>query len=267
MGFHSPSSGGGTPGGSDTQVQYNDDGSFAGALVYYTRDTEENESQLALGEPGDGSFIIKGRTGVGSGDSGTALVIRGGDTTTGGNDGGGVSIIAGQGDGGGENGTIDLFSADESNSFGVGDGYIYFANAADGSYIFYNTNFNAVILDTETVASSDKTFTFPNTTGTIDVTASSKRFKKDIKDLSFNASELVNQLKPREFTYKKDYSGRKAVGLIAEEVEKIDPRLVMYDKEGKPKGVYYTELTAVLVKALQEANERISKLEKRLERG
>jgi trimeric autotransporter adhesin len=64
---------------------------------------------------------------------------------------------------------------------------------------------------------------------------SSKRFKQEIKAMD-KASEALFSLKPVSFRYKKevDPAGTSQLGLLAEEVEKVNPDLVVRDKEGKP---------------------------------
>ena len=69
---------------------------------------------------------------------------------------------------------------------------------------------------------------------------SSKRFKEDIKPME-KASEALLALKPVTFRYKKDIdpAGKSQFGLVAEEVEKVIPDLVVRDKEGEPYSVRY----------------------------
>ena len=54
-------------------------------------------------------------------------------------------------------------------------------------------------------------------------------------------SEELLALKPVTFRYKKDIdpAGTPQFGLVAEEVEKVNPELVVRDKEGKPYSVRY----------------------------
>ena len=58
-----------------------------------------------------------------------------------------------------------------------------------------------------------------------------------------NASEAILALQPVTFRYKKkfDPTGAAQFGLVAEDVEKVDPDLVVRDKEGKPYTVRYGE--------------------------
>jgi hypothetical protein len=62
--------------------------------------------------------------------------------------------------------------------------------------------------------------------------ASAERFKKDIASMD-KTSEAVLLLRPVTFHYKTDTKGAPQFGLIAEEVAKVNPALVLPDKEGK----------------------------------
>jgi hypothetical protein len=77
---------------------------------------------------------------------------------------------------------------------------------------------------------------------------SSKRFKEEIKPMD-NASEAVLALKPVTFRYKKaiDPDGKSQFGLVAEDVEKVNPDLVVCDDEGKPYTVRYEAVNAMLL--------------------
>ena len=69
--------------------------------------------------------------------------------------------------------------------------------------------------------------------GQLGTAASSERFKKDIATMD-KASEAILSLRPVTFHYKTDAKGIPQFGLIAEEVAKVNPALVLPDKEGKP---------------------------------
>jgi trimeric autotransporter adhesin len=79
-------------------------------------------------------------------------------------------------------------------------------------------------------------------------TTSSKRFKEDIEPMG-EESEALFSLKPVTFHYKReiDPTGRSQLGLVAEEVEKVNPDLVVRDKEGKPYTVRYDQIHAMLL--------------------
>lgn len=97
------------------------------------------------------------------------------------------------------------------------------------------------------------------------VAASSERYKENINDLASDSSDVL-KLRPVSFNYKPEFSQdqSKQSGLIAEEVEKVLPSLVVYDKENKPLSVKYNELPVLLLNELQKALKRIEVLEARL---
>ncbi len=87
-----------------------------------------------------------------------------------------------------------------------------------------------------------------NSSGQLGVAVSSERFKEEIKRMD-RASEAILALQPVTFRYKKniDPGGVPQFGLVAEDVEKVDPVLVVHDKEGKPYGVRYNQVNAMLL--------------------
>lgn len=94
--------------------------------------------------------------------------------------------------------------------------------------------------------------------------SSSIRVKKNIEDMGNATGDLLN-LRPVMFDYIDSPSDRRQYGLIAEEVEKIMPDLVVYDKEQKPETVRYHELPVMLLNEMKKMQARIEALEKRLE--
>jgi trimeric autotransporter adhesin len=89
---------------------------------------------------------------------------------------------------------------------------------------------------------------FINSDGKLGTTTSSSRFKDDIKPME-RVSEALFALKPVTFRYKKeiDPAGMQQFGLVAEQVEKVNPDLVVRDKEGKPYSVRYEQVNAMLL--------------------
>ena len=87
-----------------------------------------------------------------------------------------------------------------------------------------------------------------NTSGQLGVRASSARFKENIQPMD-KASEAIFSLQPVTFRYKKglDAEGVPQFGLVAEEVAKTAPELVMTDEQGKPFTVRYEEVNAMLL--------------------
>jgi hypothetical protein len=94
------------------------------------------------------------------------------------------------------------------------------------------------------------------TTGQLGFIGSSRRFKEQIADMGDSSSKLF-QLRPVTFFYKPEYSNGNAIrtpqyGLIAEEVAKVYPDLVAYDKDGQPMTVKYQVLAPMLLNELQK---------------
>ena len=77
---------------------------------------------------------------------------------------------------------------------------------------------------------------------------SSTRFKEDIQPMD-NASEALFSLKPVSFRYKKeiDPKGISQLGLVAEDVEKVNRDLIVRDEEGNPYSVRYEQVNAMLL--------------------
>jgi hypothetical protein len=91
---------------------------------------------------------------------------------------------------------------------------------------------------------------------------SSRRFKHAIHPLMGDGSlALIDKLHPVRFKYNSTNEQRDG-GLIAEEVAKVDPHLVNFDKDGKPIGVMYIDLIPILISALQEQQKEIEQLRK-----
>jgi trimeric autotransporter adhesin len=114
---------------------------------------------------------------------------------------------------------------------------------------------------------------FVNSSGQLGTTTSSLRFKEKIEPMNQN-SEALFALKPVTFRYKKeiDQVGIRQFGLVAEEVEKLNPDLVVRDKEGKPYSVRYDQINAMLLNeflkehnAFLEERSKVQQLEAALE--
>src|SRR6476661_4021312 len=88
--------------------------------------------------------------------------------------------------------------------------------------------------------SSGGTAVFINSTGKLGTITSSRRFKEEIKPMA-QASQGLFALKPVTFRYKKgiDPQGIPQFGLVAEDVEAVNPDLVVRDEEGKVNTVRY----------------------------
>ena len=75
------------------------------------------------------------------------------------------------------------------------------------------------------------------------------------------ASEVILGLRPVTFHYKTDTKGTPQFGLIAEEVAKVNPALVLPDKEGKPYTVHYDAVNAMLLNEFLKAHSKMEEQE------
>jgi hypothetical protein len=74
-------------------------------------------------------------------------------------------------------------------------------------------------------------------------------------------SEAILSLRPVTFHYKTDTKGVPQFGLIAEEVAKVNPSLVLPDKEGKPYTVRYDAVNAMLLNEFLKTHRRMEEQE------
>ena len=114
---------------------------------------------------------------------------------------------------------------------------------------------------------------FVNGDGKLGTSTSSARFKDEIKPMA-EASEALFALQPVTFRYKKeiDPQGIPQFGLVAEEVEKVNPDLIIRDQEGTPHTVRYKQINAMLLNEFLKEHRRneeqeatIARLEKQVE--
>jgi trimeric autotransporter adhesin len=92
--------------------------------------------------------------------------------------------------------------------------------------------------------------------GQLGTIASSERFKKEIANMG-EASDAILSLRPVTFHYKTDIKSTPQFGLIAEEVAKVNPALVLPDKEGKPYTVRYDQVNAMLLNEFLKEHKKV----------
>jgi hypothetical protein len=131
---------------------------------------------------------------------------------------------------------VQVGGADVSNSCFIGN--IFTATSSGGIAVLVNSN------------------------GRLGTATSSRRFKDAIQPVD-QASEALFALKPVTFHYKKeiDPAGTPQLGLVAEDVEKVNPDLVVRDKEGKPYSVRYDQVNAMLLNEFLKEHRKVQKLE------
>ena len=100
-----------------------------------------------------------------------------------------------------------------------------------------------------------------NADGKLGTMTSSRRFKEEIKPME-RSSEALFALKPVTFRYKSeiDPQGISQFGLVAEDVEAINPDLVVRDKEGKVNTVRYEAVNAMLLNEFLKEHKKVEEL-------
>jgi hypothetical protein len=117
------------------------------------------------------------------------------------------------------------------------------ANSATGEYVCYNGG----------------VLKFDTTTCTLSLL----KYKQDIAPLTGALNEVA-LLRPVEYRYKPEMNlgDLLHIGLIADEVAKVDPRIAAYKSNGELESVDYEHITALLVSAVQEQQQEIEELKK-----
>jgi predicted ribosome quality control (RQC) complex YloA/Tae2 family protein len=98
--------------------------------------------------------------------------------------------------------------------------------------------------------------------GQLGTATSSRRFKDEIKPMN-EASEALFSLKPVTFRYKKEIDPTHAqqFGLVAEDVEKISPDLIVRDENGNVSTVRYDQVNAMLLNEFLKAHAKMERQE------
>jgi hypothetical protein len=100
--------------------------------------------------------------------------------------------------------------------------------------------------------------------GQLGTATSSRRFKNEIKPMD-KSSEAILGLKPVIFHYSSDKTGTAQFGLIAEDVAKVNPDLVVRDKNGEIYTVRYEAVNAMLLNEFLKEHRKVEQLNKNLE--
>jgi len=95
---------------------------------------------------------------------------------------------------------------------------------------------------------------------------SSARYKENIQPMD-KASEAILSLQPVTFRYKKalDPQAIPQFGLVAEQVEKVDPQLVAYDEQGKAYSVRYEAVNAMLLNEFLKEHRKVEEQARKME--
>ena len=147
-------------------------------------------------------------------------------------------------------------------SHASGDNNIYIGYQIDHSGNESNACYIGSIFGQTASVGSAVYVTSNNKLGTV---TSSKRFKEDIKAMD-KVSDALFALKPVTFRYKKeiDPTAKSQLGLVAEDVEKVNPDLVVRDKEGKAYSVRYDQVNAMLLNEFLKEHATVLELKKEI---
>ncbi len=104
---------------------------------------------------------------------------------------------------------------------------------------------------------------YVNSKGQLGVLASAERYKSNIQSMG-PITEKLQRLRPVSFHLKADPAGAVQYGLIAEEVDKLYPELVIRGETGEIQGVRYDELAPMLLNVAQQQQRLIASQNKRM---
>ena len=164
----------------------------------------------------------------------------------------------------GTNGTIGVDGAQGFQGFqgfqgtvgaqgttGASAGIASYTNPADNRVI-------TSVSSTEINAEANLTFDGSVLTVTGTITETSSAIVKENVESIINSLDTLKKL--RGVQYNRIGNNNKEIGVIAEEVDEILPQIVTRDKNGNPNSVSYGRLTALLIEAIKELDNKINKL-------
>jgi hypothetical protein len=152
-------------------------------------------------------------------------------------------------------------------ALGAGNDNVYISNPGAPSEsgairIGGNSQFSAYISGVYTTQVTGSAV-FVTSAGQLGVLPSAERFKTDVVPMG-RATSRLQQLRPVTYQLKSDASRTRQYGLIAEEVDKIYPELVIRDGTGKIEGVRYEELAPMLLNEVQQQRRDTDQLKQQL---
>ena len=242
---------------SNTEGNYNT-GLGAGALALNT--TEESNTAVGtaalLLNTGGISNTAVGRTALLNNSTGSENTAVGVSALSGCTTGGFNTVIGGIA---GANITTGQFNTI------IGDIAGLFVTTANNTICIAGSGINVSgtcqignIRDVQTVNNNALTVVV-DSAGQLGTVSSSGRFKKDVKPMQ-KASEDLLALKPVTFHYKSDKTNRPEFGLIAEEVAKVNPNLVVRDENGQIYTVRYEAVNAMLLNEFLKEHQTVQDL-------
>lgn len=120
-------------------------------------------------------------------------------------------------------------------------------------------------IGTVTLSLSATAVLIDTSTGKLGVLLSSEKFKRNIRNMDTVSNDIL-KMRPVIFTYKDDESNTDQFGLIAEEVDKVFPAIVIRDENGEPKSVQYHVLPVLLLNEMKKQQATINQQNETIEK-
>jgi len=139
------------------------------------------------------------------------------------------------------------------NSIAIGTSVV---TTSSGTFI--GGIYNALVVGQSVTIKSD---------GQLGTTVSARRFKENFRSLDNHSAQIYN-LNPVKFDYKAEHGGaRDQFGLIADDVAKHLPEIVVHDKDGEIYSVQYHVLPTLLLNEMKHLAARVAQLEAALQKA
>ena len=147
---------------------------------------------------------------------------------------------------------------DTAGAMITGSGNVCVGEGVQGVAAADNTTWIRNVYDS---VASDRAV-YVNSDNKIGTLASSRRYKEEIKPMD-KTSEALLSLKPVTFRYKHELDPHHVpmFGLIAEDVEKVNPDLVTRNKKGEVETVHYDAVNAMLLNEFLKEHQKVQELE------
>jgi trimeric autotransporter adhesin len=190
------------------------------------------------------------------------------NTTGGENTAAGTDALKNNTMGGGNTATgADALVSNTTGNFNIADGFFALSNNFTGSNNIA-IGHNALSSNTAGISGvpiAGGVGVVIDNNGQLGTISSSERFKDAIKPMG-KVSEAILALKPVIFRYKKELDPDRTpqFGLVAEEVEKVNPDLVVRDEEGRPYSVRYDQVNAMLLNEFLKEHRTVQELKKEI---
>jgi hypothetical protein len=147
---------------------------------------------------------------------------------------------------------------DTAGAMITGSGNVCIGEGVQGVAAVDNTTWIRNVYDS---VASDRAV-YVNSDNKIGTLASSRRYKEQIKPMD-KASDALLALEPVTFRYKQELDPHRVAmfGLIAEDVEKVNPDLVTRNKKGEVETVRYDAINAMLLNEFLKEHRKVQQLE------